>query len=176
MDIQYPYGQLSSQQGSRPSDRVPGSTAGSPPEQTVPPAAQPAEAEVSPGDSQSQADYPDSTRKWSWGAFWLGIIYLFGNGAWQIGILILVLSIVLSAGLYYLPFVYQSVYSLFSGIIILGIEIFLGMRGRRIAWQKKDWSDGGHFARVQKEWDIWGFIIFGATILLTIVAVVATGV
>ena len=94
-------------------------------------------------------DLPEGIKGFSWGAFLLSWIWAIGNSTW-IGLLALV------------PYV---------GFIV---SIYLGFKGREMAWQNKRWDSVEHFQRVQKQWSFWGVLIIGGIFLLGIVAAIAT--
>lgn len=94
----------------------------------------------------NNADLPDGIKRFSWGAFLLTWIWAVGNKTW-IGLLC------------FLPIV---------GFIM---RIILGFKGREWAWNNKKWESVEHFNRVQRKWDIAGFIfaiVMGALITYSI--------
>ena len=90
---------------------------------------------------------PDGVKGWSWGAFMFGWLWAIFNKTW-IGLLTLV------------PYI---------GFLV---SIYLGVKGRELAWRNKRWDDLDHFQRVQKRWSAWGvgFIVIA---ILGIVAAIA---
>jgi len=80
---------------------------------------------------------PAGVTGWSWGAFLLSWIWAIFNKTW-IGLLCLV------------PYI---------GFIV---SIYLGIKGRELAWRNKHWESLEHFNRVQRKWSIWAVVlIFG---------------
>ena len=90
---------------------------------------------------------PEGIKGFSWGAFLLSWIWAIGNSTW-IGLLALV------------PYV---------GFIV---SIYLGFKGREMAWQNKRWASVEHFQRVQKQWSFWGVLIIGGIFLLGILSAI----
>lgn len=91
---------------------------------------------------------PPGITGWSWGAFLLNWIWAIGNKTW-IGLLCLI------------PYV---------GFIF---SIYLGIKGRELAWRNKRWESIEHFNRVQKKWTAWGvFLIFGIAGLGILAAII----
>ena len=91
---------------------------------------------------------PPGVAGWSWGAFLLNWIWAIANKTW-IGLL---------AFVPYLGFL---------------VAIYLGVKGRELAWCNKRWESVEHFNRVQKSWSMWGVIlIFGIAGLGILAAVV----
>lgn len=90
---------------------------------------------------------PDGVKGWSWGAFLLNWIWAIGNKSW-IGVL---------AILPYVGFVFS---------------IYLGIKGRELAWKNKRWESVEHFNRVQRSWSKWGLILVLGAMVLGIVAAV----
>lgn len=74
---------------------------------------------------------PDGVKGWSWGAFLLNWIWAIGNRTWW-GLLALI------------PYV---------GFIA---AIWLGIKGREMAWKNGNWDNLDHFNRVQRRWSQWG--------------------
>jgi hypothetical protein len=91
---------------------------------------------------------PDGVRGWSWGAFCLSWIWAVFNKTW-IGLLCLV------------PYV---------GFLM---ALYLGVRGRELAWRNKRWDSVEQFNQVQKRWSFWGVVIVVGATLLGIVAGIA---
>lgn len=96
---------------------------------------------------QQQA-VPEGVKGWSWGAFLLNWIWAIGNRSW-IGLLALI------------PYV---------GVLV---AIWLGFKGREMAWKNKQWDSFEHFDRVQKKWSRWGVGVALACLVLGIVGAIA---
>lgn len=80
---------------------------------------------------------PPGVKGWSWGAFLLNWIWAIANKTW-IGLLC------------FIPYI---------GLVV---SIYLGFKGRELAWKNKRWDSIEHFERVQKRWSFWAvFLIFG---------------
>jgi hypothetical protein len=91
---------------------------------------------------------PDGVKGWSWGAFLLNWVWALFNKTW-IGLLCLVP---------YVGFVFS---------------LYLGFKGRELAWRNKRWDSFDHFERVQRNWSIWGLIlVFGVAGLGIVAAIV----
>ena len=73
-----------------------------------------------------QDDFPEGVKGWSWGAFFLNWIWAIFNKSY-IGLLALI------------PYV---------GLIV---GIYLGIKGRELAWKNKQWDSVEHFNRVQRK-------------------------
>lgn len=97
---------------------------------------------------QKENFFPEGVKGWSWGAFLLNWIWAISNKSY-IGLLALT------------PYV---------GIVF---AIYLGIKGKELAWKNKRWESLEHFNRVQKKWSKWGCIlVFGAMILGVVAAIV----
>jgi hypothetical protein len=94
---------------------------------------------------------PEGVKGWSWGAFLLNWIWSIGNNTY-IGLLSL---------LPYVGFVFT---------------IWLGVKGRELAWQNKRWNSVEHFNEVQRKWSMWGAILTLGFIGLAIFAGVVAAV
>jgi hypothetical protein len=91
---------------------------------------------------------PIGVRGWSWGALLLNWIWAVFNKTW-IGLLCLV------------PYV---------GFLV---SIYLGVKGRELAWRNKRWESLEHFNQVQKRWSFWGVIVVFGFFIVGIVAAIA---
>ncbi len=87
---------------------------------------------------------------WSWGAFALSGLWGIFNGCWQI----ILINIVAWP---FAPFVC----------------IYLGVKGRRLAWERGTWSSAEEFVRTQHSWDIAGIICFSISILSSVISFIA---
>ena len=91
---------------------------------------------------------PEGVKGWSWGAFLLNWIWAIGNRTW-IGLLALIP---------YLGFFFA---------------LWLGFKGREMAWKNGKWESLEHFNRVQKAWSRWAVGLTLGAFVLGIVAAVA---
>ena len=73
---------------------------------------------------------PAGVRGWSWGAFLLNWIWAIGNRTF-IGLFALI------------PWVG------------FGVALWLGIKGREMAWKNARWDSVEHFNRVQRQWSQW---------------------
>jgi hypothetical protein len=78
---------------------------------------------------------PPEIQGWSWGGFGLGWIWGICNNVWL------------------------SLFQ-FVGPLALPIGIYLGVKGRELAWKHKVWESVEVFQRTQKKWDTWGLVLF----------------
>ena len=91
---------------------------------------------------------PPNIKGWSWGAFLLNWIWAIFNKTW-IGLLCLIP---------YIGFIFS---------------VYLGFKGRELAWRNKRWDDIDHFNRVQRRWSVWGLILIFGVAGLGILAAIA---
>lgn len=91
---------------------------------------------------------PAGIKGWSWGAFFLNWIWAIGNRTW-VGLLALI------------PYL---------GVFV---AIWLGFKGREMAWKNKQWDSVEHFNRVQRRWSIWGLALLVVVPMIGILAAVA---
>ena len=90
---------------------------------------------------------PPGVAGWSWGAFLWNWIWALGNKTY-VGVLAII------------PYV---------GFIV---AIYLGVKGRELAWRNKRWDSFEHFDSVQKKWSWWGVVIIFGVIGLGILAAI----
>jgi len=91
---------------------------------------------------------PQGVKGWSWGAFLLNWIWAVSNKTW-IGLLCLVP---------YIGFVFC---------------IYLGIKGRELAWRNKRWDSLEHFNRVQKKWSVVAAVLVFGVAGIGILAAIA---
>ena len=96
-----------------------------------------------------QNTFPPGVKGWSWGGFLLNWIWAIGNKTW-IGLLAL------------LPYI---------GFVV---AIYLGIKGRELAWKNKRWESVEHFKSVQSKWTMWSLIITGGAAVLAILVGLAS--
>jgi hypothetical protein len=87
---------------------------------------------------------PPGVKGWSWGAFWWNWLWAIFNRTW-IGLLALI------------PY---------AGFIV---AIYLGVKGRELAWRNKRWDSLEHFNRVQRRWSLWSLVV----IIIAVIGIVA---
>ena len=90
---------------------------------------------------------PPGVAGWSWGAFLWNWIWALGNKTY-VGVLAII------------PYV---------GFIV---AIYLGVKGRELAWRNKRWDSFEHFDSVQKKWSWWGVVIILGVLALGILAAI----
>jgi hypothetical protein len=91
---------------------------------------------------------PPGVSGWSWGAFLLSWVWAIFNKTW-LGLLSLI------------PYV---------GILV---AVYLGVKGRELAWRNKRWESLENFDQVQRRWSFWGVILILGTAALGFVAAIA---
>ena len=106
-----------------------------------PPPTWPQQPEDNTSGQGERAIVPPEIRRWNWGAFLLNWIWGAANGV-------------------YIAFL------MFVPLVNVVMIFVLGAKGSEWAWRKERWRDVEHFKRVQRQWAIWGFVAWGAVILL----------
>ncbi len=91
---------------------------------------------------------PPGVKGWSWGALLLNWIWAVFNKTW-VGLLCFV------------PYI---------GFVV---AIYLGIRGRELAWRNKRWDSLEHFNRVQRSWSVWGLVLVLGVAGIGILAAIA---
>jgi hypothetical protein len=112
--------------------------------------------------TQKQPLPPELEKKFNWGAFLLNWIWgSFHGYYWPL----LVMPAIALLGLHITP-LGASLIKLFwifvfaiSVLPFLAYIIYLGKKGNKIAWERREWRDIEHFKSVQKKWAIVGVII-----------------
>lgn len=92
--------------------------------------------------------------KWNWGAFFIPFWWSIFNGQKGIALAIFLVNA--------LNRVIPAPYDWGVDIASLGIQIYLGAMGHRLAWSSERFGgDYDGFIRTQRAWMIWGFVIAG---------------
>ena len=91
----------------------------------------------------AQTPLPPGVAGWCWGGLLLNWIWAIRHRVW-IGLLGLV------------PY---------CGV---GVAVFLGLKGRELAWKKGHWESVEQFNRVQRSWTRWGIAFWVALIVLSV--------
>lgn len=118
---------------------------------TPSPAAQP-QVHIHAAESYPQQPLPYNIHSWNWGAFQFSWIWgVFNGQAWTL--LIILIN--------FIPILGQ--------FVSLGFSFYLGAKGNKLAWERKEWRDTAHFERVQHNWSVAGLIAFLLSIVLGIV-------
>ena len=113
-----------------------------------------------PGGYQTIGDGTDRVErlKWNWGAFFIPFWWSVFNGQKSIAWLIFGLN----GASRFVPWPY----SLAIIVAQLGIQVYLGLMGHRLAWASERFAgDYDHFIRTQRAWMIWGLVLGGFVIL-----------
>lgn len=85
----------------------------------------------------SNKDEQYEINRWNWGAFSLYPIWGCANGmSWTL------------------------IIALFFGYLFPIPNILFGIMGSRWAWNNKKWNSIEHFIEVQRQWKIWGIVLF----------------
>ncbi|HEY6071835.1 MAG TPA: hypothetical protein VIV15_00215, partial [Anaerolineales bacterium] len=92
--------------------------------------------------------------RWSWGGAVGEWIYLFSMQAPKQAVIVLLISLI--------PYL--------GG---LAMFVYVGLKGRSIAWQSRKWKDYEDFVACQRIWDKWGVWIFGVIVVLLVLLALA---
>ena len=52
------------------------------------------------------------------------------------------------------------------------VSIYLGIKGRELAWKNKKWDSLEHFNQVQRSWTKWSLIVIVGALVIGILAAV----
>lgn len=88
-----------------------------------------------------EEEIPRNINDFNWGAFFLWHLWGFWNG----------IPLLSCFGIF-IGFLAAFFYPLY--ILDIAISLYLGLRGNRLSWRKKNWVSAVNFERCQKKWDI----------------------
>lgn len=108
-------------------------------------------------------DKPARLRGWSWGGFLLSWVWAIWNGVW-IGLL----ALIPFAGLpnAFMEILDDASFPDFESApyLYIAAALWLGFKGRAMAWKSGKWKDQEEFERVQQKWTkagIWIWVALG---------------
>ena len=90
--------------------------------------------------------FPTNINSFNWGAFFLWHLWGFWNG-----------MPILSWCGFLLGFISDAFYYL--SLIDVFVSIYLGLKGNKISWEKKNWSSIESFENTQRNWNLAGLIV-----------------
>lgn len=94
----------------------------------------------------------EELKKWNWGGFMFGWLWGVFNGViWPL----------VAIPCNFIPKV--------GPLISLGIGVYLGLKGTRMAWEKKTWESYEQFKRVQHNWAVAGIIVFCISLVIGVI-------
>jgi len=119
--------------------------------------------ERSQKDTSSQVE--EELGKWNWGAFFFGWLWGIFNKVYiaLIQLVIIVFTFLLNVmGL-------KMIAPLFS-LATLGLSIWLGVKGSRMAWENRAYHNLEHFREVRHNWNVAAAITAGVLLLLFVMS------
>lgn len=105
--------------------------------------------------------FPPSINKFNWGAFALWHFWGFGNKMSYLFVVYFVLSIASASQLLVLPVL----------IITLAISFYLGFKGNKLSWEKKDWASIERFEKIQHRWNVAGIVVILVPLIIALILV-----
>lgn len=103
--------------------------------------------------------------KWNWGAFYFGWIWGIFNKVYVS--LVQLVTNILAFGLSLIGLgIIAPIFALAS----LGVGIWLGVKGSRMAWNNGAYRNLEHFRNTRHNWNIAAAIVFGISVLLVIIS------
>lgn len=102
--------------------------------------------------------------KWNWGAFFFGWLWGVFNKVYVS--LIQLVTNILAFGL---ALIGLGIIAPFFSLASLGIAIWLGVKGSRMAWDNGAYRNLEHFRSIRHGWNIAAAITFGICIVFTII-------
>ena len=116
-------------------------------------------------DTTSSSQIDREVDKWNWGAFFFGWIWGIFNKVY-LSIFQLVASI-LSFGLVMIGL---GIIAPFFSLTNLGIAIWLGVKGSRMAWDNGAYRNLEHFRNVRHNWNVAVLIVFCVSVFFVIIS------
>ncbi|MBU2732066.1 UbiA prenyltransferase family protein [Acidithiobacillus ferridurans] len=109
-------------------------------------------------------DVPQEAKTWSWGAFFLPLIWAIGNRVWSLSAIYVFYIIAILTILNYTKDIHFM--WIFYLTIPIVVQIYFGIYGKRYAWKTGRWKSINEFNKTQKMYSTAGFVIFLFTPLI----------
>lgn len=123
------------------------------------------------GRESSQQALDAALGRWNWGAFLLGWLWAVCHRCYW-PLIVFVLGFVNAFIAVALPAA-GAVGNLLIGLFSLGISIYLGLKGSRIAWDMGCYDSLQHFEDKERSWRNAAFIVVGVSIILALIGIFA---
>lgn len=123
------------------------------------------------GRESSQQALDAALGRWNWGAFLLGWLWAVCHRCYW-PLIVFVLGIVNAFIAVALPAA-GAVGNLLIGLFSLGINIYLGLKGSRIAWDMGCYDSLQHFEAKERSWRNAAFIVVGVSIIFVLIGIFA---
>ena len=120
----------------------------------------------------SQQEFDDALDNWNWGAFLLSWIWAAGHRYWMPLLWVIGLNFIVNV----IAAMFQSVEVglVLSFMASMGISIYLGIKGSRIAYDKDCYKDLRDFRRKEHNWTVGSIIYWIVLVLLFILAIIVS--
>ena len=105
--------------------------------------------------------------KWNWGAFYFGWIWGIFNKVY-----IALVQLVVNIFAFALSASGLGVIAPFFTLASVGIGIWLGVKGSRLAWDNGAYRNLEHFRSVRHGWNVAAAIVFGISIFIIIISLI----
>lgn len=99
--------------------------------------------------------FPPSINKFNWGAFALWHFWGFGNKMSYLFVVYVVLSI--------------ASYLVVPALIAIAISFYLGFKGNKLSWEKKDWASIERFEKIQHRWNVAGIVVIVVPLIIAFI-------
>ena len=106
--------------------------------------------------------FPSNINSFNWGAFALWPIWGFGNKMSYLFVVYVVLSI--------------ASYLVVPALIAIAISFYLGFKGNKLSWEKKDWASIERFEKIQHRWNVAGIVVIVVPLIIALIILVLMGV
>lgn len=112
-------------------------------------------------DHEPNVSETQNIGKWSWGAaaitFWYALSMKFKN---------LWMYLVILIGIRALDNSQNISLSVIGLLLYITIFVYMGLNGRKLAWENRKWKSLDQFLKTQRVWDVCGIIVFILTVLV----------
>lgn len=118
------------------------------------------------GDNRtSSAQTEREIGKWNWGAFFFGWIWGVFNKVY-VSLVQLVVGVLSFA----FTIMGLAIISPIFSLINIGISIWLGVKGSRMAWDNGAYRNLEHFRSSRHNWNVAAAVVFGVSVLILIIS------
>lgn len=103
--------------------------------------------------------------RWSWGPFFLGVLWVWWNADQKLKIAAAVIFVCC-----WIPFI-----NFIGGLAALAFAIYLGLKGNRTMAANRQFQSTEQFVAVQTAWAKWGVIVFIVDLALIVISMFMFG-
>lgn len=108
-------------------------------------------------------------RQWNWGAFFFGWLWGVCHKVW---FALIQLAVALIPSVLSMMGIRNLLVLVVCSLICLGVSVWLGLKGTRVAWDNGAWASIDQMRRSRSKWNIAALVCFVLSVVLALVMIV----